>query len=526
MRTLRPVRLSKLNRRSSASALLLFVLCATTTIPLSAQTFTSLARFDRKDGAVPMGSLVQGLNGNLYGTTADAGARTGGTIFEVTPGGRLTLLHSFCAQETCADGGAPYAGLALANDGKFYGTAAAGGVRVRGGDCNGTVSGSCGIVFEIDAASNEYTKIYNFCSQANCADGGDPQAALVQAADGNFYGTTYGGGANHQGTVFKITAKGELTTLHSFCSQTNCADGDSPIAGLAQATDGNFYGATVSAGANGLGTIFKITPAGIFTTLYSFCSRTNCADGSFPQSTLIQATNGNLYGTTAAGGANVNDDICPDGCGTIFEMTPGGGLITLYSFCTQTGCTDGSAPGGIIQAADGNFYGVTRTGGANANAKADCADGCGTLFEITPAGELTTLHSFCAQTNSNGICTDGFYPAAPLVQATDGSFYGTTELGGYGSRYGLGTVFSLSMGLGPFVETVSTSGEVGGNVTILGNNLTGATSVAFNGTTATFTVVSSTEITTTVPTGATTGFVTVTTPSATLTSNKKFRVEP
>jgi len=171
--------------------------------------------------------------------------------------------------------------------------------------------------------------------------------------------------------------------------------------------------------------------------------------------------------------------------------------------------TDGFEPvGGLIQATDGNFYGTTYLGGASDE---------GTVFKITSAGTLTTLHSFCSESG----CADGGTPGGALVQGTNGTFYGATAGGGTNDD---GTVFSLAVGLGSFVETLPTSGKVGAAVTILGTNLTGATSVTFNGKAATFTVVSSTEITTTVPTGATTGKVKVVTPSRTLSSNVSFRV--
>jgi uncharacterized repeat protein (TIGR03803 family) len=181
---------------------------------------------------------------------------------------------------------------------------------------------------------------------------------------------------------------------------------------------------------------------------------------------------------------------------------------------------------GLVQATDGNFYGTTEFGG---NDNCDSAyGGCGTVFRMTPTGELTTLYSFCAQSG----CPDGYTPGGALFQATNGNLYGTTT---YGGAYdtcttqlppGCGTIFSLSVGLGPFVETQTTSGDVGTAVKILGTNLTGATSVRFNGTSATFTVVSKSEITTTVPTGATTGTVELTTPGGTLKSNTQFRVTP
>jgi uncharacterized repeat protein (TIGR03803 family) len=508
-------------------ACIVVMLSAVSGVAALAQTFTTLARFGAGNGgAPPQGPLAQGLNGDFYGTAAGGGGYTYGTIFEMTPGGELILLDTFCPfGKSCyfpgPNGGNPSAGLTLGTDGDLYGAS----MRDHGGT-----------IFKIDDEGT-YTELYGFCSQANCADGRTPQAGPIQASDGNFYGTTSAGGANVNasfcpegcGTIFEMTPEGKLTTLYSFCSQPACADGDSPVAALIQATDGNFYGTTEFGGAYGGvdtgGTVFEITPTGAFTTLYSFCSLPNCADGAYPPSPLIQATDGNFYGTTEFGGAygSINTG------GTVFEITPAGKLTTLYSFCSQSGCTDGAQPdGGLLQATDGNFYGTTEFGGANTYSDV-CAIGCGTLFQITPTGTLTTLHSFCADMSQPGRCTDGDLPTTSLVQATHGGIYGTTFHGGltvHGQNNCCGTVFFLSMGLGPFVETVRRSGEVGGTVTILGNDLGRTSSVAFNGTAAAFTVVSSTEITATVPTGATTGFVTVTTPIATLTSNKKFRIEP
>ncbi len=278
------------------------------------------------------------------------------------------------------------------------------------------------MVFKI-TPTGTLTTLYSFCAQSGCTDGEYPVAGLVQGTDGNFYGTTPEGGANGGGTVFKITPTGTLTTLYSFCAQNNCADGANPAAGLVQATDGNFYGTTYAGGANGYGTVFKITPSGTLTTLYSFCSKGGCADGSYPEAGLVQATDGNLYGTTFAatfdGGAN--------GDGTVFKITPSGTLTTLYSFSGP----DGANPwAGLVQATDGNFYGTTYAGGAN---------GDGTVFKTPLTGILTTLHSFDG--------TDGAGPEAGLVQATDGNFYGTTF---YGGTNGAGTVFRL-VSVGPCV---------------------------------------------------------------------------
>jgi uncharacterized repeat protein (TIGR03803 family) len=478
----------------------MLLFCAVMVITAPAQTFTSLLSFDGTHGENPVAPLVQGFNGDFYGTTRGGGHDTTnclsgcGTVFEITAAGVLTTLYEFCAQSNCSDGTTPQTGLVQTANGNFYGT-------TSGGGANGL-----GTVFEI-TPKGKLTTLYSFCSQSDCTDSYGPNA-LVQAANGNFYGTTNGGGANGVGTVFEITPAGKLTTLYSFCSQSDCADGEYPFGALIQATNGNFYGTTSEGGA-GFGTVFEITPAGKLTTLHTFCAQSGCKDGGTPAAGLVQAANGNLYGTTSNGGANSY-------YGTVFEITPAGTLTTLYSFCSQFNCPDGSLPAAeLVQATNGNFYGTTSEGGANC-----LHSGCGTLFEITPAGGLTTLYSFCSQSD----CADGGSSSAALVQSTNGNFYGTT--GGGGNNSGYGTVFSESVGLGPFVETLSTSGKVGAAVTILGNSLSGATAVSFNGTLATFTVVSSTEIKTTVPSGATTGSVAVTLPAGTLKSNKNFRVTP
>jgi uncharacterized repeat protein (TIGR03803 family) len=453
-------------------------------------TFTTLHSFTGPDGQYPHAGLAQATNGRLYGTTVGAGANGDGTIFKITSSGTLTTLHNF---DNTDDNG-PYAGLVLATNGNLYGA-------TSGGGANGD-----GTIFKI-TSSGTLTTLHSFDN----TDGNGPSADLVQATNGDFYGTTGGGGCGGCGTVFKITPSGMLTTLYIFCSLTNCTDGRDPLAGLVPGSDGDFYGTTYFGGANtdsctyhqGCGTVFKITASGTLTTLHSFDN----TDGANPYAGLVQATNGNFYGTTYAGGHSGY-------AGTVFKITPRGMLTTLYSFCAQGGnCTDGAGPiAGLVQATDGNYYGTTEGGGANND---------GTVFKITPSGTLTTLHSF------DGV--DGANPNAALVQRTDGKFYGTTDVGGASGSCnppnGCGTIFSLSVGLGPFVETNPTSGAVGAAVTILGNSLTGATSVTFNGIAATFTVKSKSEITTTVPAGATTGTVQVATPGGTRSSNVPFRVK-
>ena len=498
--------MSKQNWGKRAYAVL--ALFAATAMALPAQTFTTLHSFDGGDGQNPQAAvLVQGIDGNLYGTVASGGTYSGGAVFKITPSGTFTTIYNFCSQSGCSDGKYPLAGLVQATSGYVYGTTAGGGAN---GGANCASYPGCGTVFRIaPSGGSTFETLYSFCVQSGCTDGANPVGTLVKAASGDLYGTTNAGGANcvvHGGcgTVFKITPSGTLTTLYSFCPQSGCADGAGLEVGLVQATNGDFYGTTEGGGA-GNGTVFRITPSGTLTMLHSFGG----TDGSTPWAGLVQATSGYLYGTTEIGGAN--------GAGTVFRIAPSGGSTfkTLYSFCAQSGCTDGDEPmAGLVQATNGDFYGTTSNAGTN---------GGGTVFKITPSGKLTTVYSFCAQSG----CTDGFKPLAGLVQATNGNFYGTTFYGGNcGGTYGCGTVFSLSVGLGPFVETQPTSSKVGAAVQILGTDLTGATTVPFNSTAAAFTVVSPTLIATTVPAGATTGTVQVVTPSRTLSSNMPFRVLP
>jgi len=418
----------------SKVACILFAFCASTAITSPAQILTTLHSFagPPSDGARPIAGLVRASDGNFYGTAEGGGYRgnlncsTGcGTVFKISANGTFTALHNFFG----ADGANPGFGpLVQASDGNFYGTTENGGAN----KCSPYPPFGCGTVFKI-TPSGALTTLYSFCSQSGCSDGAVPVGGLVQASDGNFYGTTaYGGIYNNGcegtcGTVFKITPSGALTTLYSFCSQDFCADGATPFAGLVQASDGSFYGTTEAGGANclglyGCGTVFKITPTGTLTPLYSFCTQSGCTDGAVSSAVLVQATDGNFYGTTVYGGTSGN---CGQGCGTVFKMTPAGALTTLHSF---SGADGSFLAAGLLQASDGNFYGTTDSGGSGGN----CYGGCGTVFKITPSGTLTTLHAF------NG--GDGANPAAALVQATDGNFYGTTSHGGTNNY---GTVFRL-----------------------------------------------------------------------------------
>lgn len=248
-----------------------------------------------------------------------------------------------------------------------------------------------------------------------------------------------------------MTPQGQLTVLHNHCAQANCSDGyrSGP---LTQDVGGSFYGLA----ATGLGEkscnfgwcdiIFRMTPAGAVTVLHSFPGPIEL------NAPLVKGTDGFFYGTTQVSGKRVGNLCLPQGCGTVFKVSASGApYTTIYDFCSQASCADGASPEvGLIQASDGNFYGPTIADGCTGGA----AVNCGTLFMITPSGALTTLHNFCAQTN----CADGSGVQQRLVQDTDGQFYGITQNGGINQG---GTIFSLDLGLAPFVEFLINTGRVG-----------------------------------------------------------------
>jgi uncharacterized repeat protein (TIGR03803 family) len=332
------------------------------------------------DAAVPYYShLLLASDGNFYGLSYDGGTSHSGTVFRITPAGAETVLWSFGLG---SDGQRPYGSLVQGNDGNFYGTTYSGGAN--GG----------GTVFKITPTGNE-TVLYSFGSGT---DGANPRGSLVLGSDGNFYGMTYAGGANGGGTVFNITPNGTETVLWSFGSNS---DGYFPYGSLVQGTDGNFYGMTYAGGANGGGTVFKITPSGTETVLWSFGGGN---DGYVPYGSLVQGTDGNFYGTTQQGGAT--------GAGIVFNITPSGTETILWSF---GGGSDGGSPtGSLLLGSDGNFYGMTQSGGAS---------GAGTIFQITPSGTETLLWSF-------GSGSDGSQPYGDLTLGPDGTLYGETSSGG------------------------------------------------------------------------------------------------
>ena len=478
-----------------------FVLWAMAAPMLPAQSFTTIYRFTDSNFTYVYSGLVQGADGNLYGTTESGGNSNAGIVFKITPNGMLTTLYDFCSLPGCADGESPVGGsLVLATDGNFYGT------TNIGGTVTSNCPYGCGTVFKI-TPTGSLTTLHKFAGD----DGQYPQGGVIQASDGDFYGSTASGGGSQIcedyantgcGEIFKITPTGELTTLYSFCPKGfGCPDGEFPN-GVIQGSDGSFYGTTFG-GSEVEGTVFKFSPGGGLTTLHTFCSLKYCTDGNKPMSALLQGSDGNFYGTTF--GALTTD------LGTVFKITPSGSLTTLVKFCSHHihTCMNGESPiAPLIEATDGNFYGTTYGGRKNSS---------GTIFRITPSDTVQNVYRFPNRSNEFSG------PRAALVQRTDGRFFGTT----YGAEgYTDATIFRLNEDLSAFVRTIPASGAIGSAVNILGTNLTGASNVTFNGTAATFSVVSSSEITTTVPTGATTGTVQVVTPGGTVSSNVPFTVKP
>lgn len=303
---------------------------------------TVLHSFTGADGEYLYGSLIEDPAGNLYGTTEQGGAGGRGTVFELSASGAETTVYSFMAGP---DGGQPDAGLVRDPAGNLYGTTGTGGLFIY-----------YGTVFELDTNAKE-TTLHNF-------DGGDgafPQASLVRDADGNLYGTTYEGGAFNWGFVFRLSAGGQEIALHSF---TGGLDGAFPVASLLRDTAGRLYGTAEGGGAFGLGVVFKLSATGTETVLHSFAGP---PDGDFPTAGLVRDAAGNLYGTTYYGGTSSN---CPGGCGTVFKIDVTGAETVLYSF---TGAPDGAHPeGGLVQDRAGNLYGTTIAGGFSSGGCPDC----------------------------------------------------------------------------------------------------------------------------------------------------------
>ena len=342
------------------------------------------------DGYSPYAGLVRDSSGNFYGTTVTGGPTQAGIVFKLAPNGRETILYTFTGG---ADGKNPYAGVIRDSSGNLYGTTYSGGAS------------NSGVVFKIDSSGHQ-TVLYSF---ANGIDGGFPEDGLIRDSAGNLYGTASTGGASGAGVVFKLDNTGHETVLYNFTGGT---DGAHPYAGLVRDSAGNLYGTTPYGGNKGYGVVYKVTPAGSETVIYSF---KGTADGANPQAGLLRDSAGNLYGTALHGGA--------DSAGVVFKVTPGHTESVLYSF---TGGADGSLPlAGLVRDAGGNFYGTTFYGGAA---------GAGVVYQLTPAGVETVLYSF-----SGG--SDGAGPFAGVILDSSGDVFGTASSGG--TKLG-GVVFKVT----------------------------------------------------------------------------------
>lgn len=418
-------------------------------------------------------TLVQGSDGELYGTTYNGGTADAGTIFKVTTSGTYTLLHSFA--NTSTDGGYPSGGLTLGSTGVFYGT------TQQGGNANQ------GVVFSMNS-SGAVTILHNFNAGV---DGAFPWGPPILASDGNLYGTA-SGGAGAFGLVYKLTTSGTYSTIYKFSE----ADGYYPMASPTQGIDGNLYIPVSLGGSEYCGTIDKISTAGTLVASYSFpCG----AGGAFPIGPLVQDANTNFFSTTQNGGTN--------GEGTIYKITTTMVVTILHSFGATFG--DGEYPAaGLALGTDSKYYGAAAEGGTYDD---------GILFNTNKTGFYTDLYSF-----NNSANLMQMSPLSPPVEYTTGLLYGVTEFGGTSNE---GIVYSLNNGLTPFVNLPSFYGREGNSVLIIGNDLKDASLVTFNGVPASFVANSNTHMTATVPTGATSGYIEVTTPSGVVKSRKMFTVQ-
>jgi uncharacterized repeat protein (TIGR03803 family) len=412
-----------------------------------AQTETILHSFagsPNNDGFNPEGGLLQGSDGNLYGTTAWGGTNGSchegcGTVFRISPSGSYTSLYSF---SNSPDGAIPWAGLVQGGDGNFYGTTAGGGTSSNYNSVSQIYGG--GTVFRI-SPSGSYTSLYSF--GISSSDGFYPQAGLLQGSDGNLYGTTEYGGTSTNcsggcGTVFRITPGGTYTTVYSFAGSP---DGANPTAALIQGSDGNLYGTTAGGGTSsnynilshlyGGGTVFRISPSGGEMILYSFGP---AAYGLYPEAGLVEGSDGNFYGTLYAG-------RIPVGGGTVFQISPSGSLTITYSFAIPDD-EDANTYAGLVQGSDGNLYGTTTDGGTK---------GAGIAFRINPipiVQDLTNFYPYATLYSFGSFANDGFDPQTGLVLGSDGNFYGTTAQGGTSND---GTVFKLTVPLSPPANQIS-----------------------------------------------------------------------
>jgi uncharacterized repeat protein (TIGR03803 family) len=325
----------------------------------------------------PMEPLIQAGDGNFYGVTSTGGSGQFGTVFKITPSGTYTTLYNFTDG---TDGSYIDAPLVQGSDGNLYGEASQGGLS--GGCPNEFGANGCGTIFQISVPAGKFKVIYTF--QGTAADSGYPAGGLVQGSDGNFYGVT-------AATIFKVTTGGTLTTI---AESTTTADGVDFNGPLAEGSDGSFYG-TADLNGVGNGTIFKASAANGYKVLYTF---TGGSDGGQPLDPLYQGTDGNFYGTNSVGG----DGNCAEGfgCGVLFQITPAGKYTVLYTFSPEA---DGVLGGPtVIQGSNGSLYGTTGRGGTSTNCN---GSDCGVVFEATvspamPAPVVLSLSSSSVAANT------------------------------------------------------------------------------------------------------------------------------
>lgn len=524
----------------------------------SGQTYTELYNFGTNTGdpinPSPFGLMPQGRDGRLYSTTPFGGAHRAGAAFAIAPAGNLTKLFDFGAYPAASS---PLSGLTLGTDGNFYGTTTTGGTHIDG------------TVFKV-ADSGVFTVLWNFTGGT---DQGIPEAPPILGPDGNFYGTNEGVYAGTYGTAYKITPKGALTTIHAFKG----TDGATPYV-LILGLDGYFYGVTRLGGANNMGVVFRMAKGGAVKVLHSFAGYPT--DGNLPIGALVQGNNGTLYGTTYYGGTknwgtvfkispsgggyavlhnfdrtqNINDGIQPlaglalgtDGnlygttgsggkqnAGALFKITPAGQYTTLYSFCPVAGCKDGFYPQtAMLQHTNGKFYGETESGGPVVNGGVFFSlntglgpfaglvsvwGKVGSVIQILGQGFTGTSRVKLGGTAANFTVVSDTYLTATVPAGSSG-FVTVTTPGGTLTSNRQFFVIPIISGFSP------ASGPIGTQVVITGKGLIQASKLTFGSKNATFVVNSDTQVTATVPTGAVTSKISITTPGGKATSTTAFTV--